>query len=1055
MNPEPEDLATEAETLGGFGPDVLHRACEFAREQVAAADVPDLTGETIGRYRVVRPLGAGGFGAVYEAEQLRPVRRRVAIKLAGAGSMNASAAQRLMDEQQTLAAIQDPSIVALLDTGTIPPEVVGGAERPYFVMQLVEGLPITRFADERGLGLRERLELLAEAARGVAAAHRHGVIHRDLKPAHMLVEETGQVRLIDFGVARAEHPDRMSQTLTGQLIGTPRYMSPEQRAGRVGEIDTRSDVYALGMVLAELVVGERITDLDPVTVSRTPTSELLGDTRHAWRRRCRRDVDWIVAKALADRPEDRYGSVEELRADLRRACVGESVLARPRSVWLPLLSFGRRRPAAAATIIVLLLVMPVGSAVVARLAIRNADLARDASREAESAKSEARAARLAGAQAALGAGAIKTAQLQLDLIPAELHDWAYLHLSRSAMPQGRELLGVEMRPGRASGMFQALALSPEEHGLFVGDAAGDLWVMAPGDGSVSARGRVADQVFCAAYAPDRDGLLAIGCANRTVAVYGEGALDRPLATIAVPGPPITLAFDASGRTLAAGMVETNQIAIISMSDFRVEAILPSGSVGCHAAAFMPGADLLFLGTPDGFVESWDVPRKLRRARVLADGSRIQHIEFSADGSRLAATGLSGRLALFQVSAEGELVQIGQAQQPMGITACAFTSAGDELYTGGADGAVRRWGLPELLPDGVWFQHDSEIYGLAISDQTGEIYSCSIGGTVLALDPAEQPPATERRVILDADTLWDAGVRYALVKTGLGMRVIDAVSGDSWGLSHPRMEQLGAYYISPDGEAVLFDQMTGDNIIFHPGGEPVRLPADPSRASQTNPMVISPDDRQVLAIVDGMATLLEPPGTLAWVDVATGQRRGRTAATLGSFRIAAAFGLEDGGAFLTGPDGARLVGPDGPIRGLEWPSGGRCFGASAQGPYLIVSSIEPSTVLAYELATGRVHARFALPQDSNARVAITPDGRTIATTRHGGTVDLYEAATGRLLLTLPGSDPPVRLRFDSDGTLRFGSQRGALRLWRAAAEQAADGAEAAGRATDPRPGTSPG
>jgi WD40 repeat protein/predicted Ser/Thr protein kinase len=1034
MNPEPEELATDAETLGGFGPDVLHRAREFVREQVAAAGVPDLTGETIGRYRVVRPLGAGGFGAVYEAEQLRPVRRRVAIKLAGAGSMNASAAQRLMDEQQTLAAIQDPSIVALLDTGAIPPEVVGGAERPYFVMQLVEGRPITRFADERGLGLRERLELLAEAARGVAAAHRHGVIHRDLKPAHMLVEESGQVRLIDFGVARAEHPDRMSQTLTGQLIGTPRYMSPEQRAGRAGEIDTRSDVYALGMVLAELVVGDRLADLDPVTVARTPTSELLGETRQAWRRRCRRDVDWIVAKALADRPDDRYGSAEELRADLRRACVGEPVLARPRSVWLPLMSFGRRRPAAAATFVVLLLVMPVGSGIVARLAVRNADLAREASREAESAKSEARAARLAGAQAALGAGAIKTAQLQLSLIPAELHDWVYQHLTRSAMPQGRELIGMEVRPGHAPGMFQALALSPPEQSLFVGDAAGDLRLIDPRTGSVSANGHVPDQVYCTAYASDRDDLLAVGCADRTVTVYRGSSLDQPLATIPLPAPPIALAFDESAQWLVVGMVESRQIAIIRTSDFQIEASLPLQSVGCHTAAFMPATRILFLGTPDGYIESWDVPNALRTARVPVDGSRIQHIEFNADGSLLAATGLSGRLMLFEVGDGGDLVQIGQAQQPLGITACAFTTSGDALYSGGADGAIRRWSLPELRPEGTWFQHDSEIYGLAISDRTGEIYSCSIGGTVQALDPVAQPPAMERRVVLDADTIWDAEVRHALVRSMLGLRVTDTATGESWELSHPLLQRLRPYYISPRGEVALFDPVSRDTIIVRREGDPVRIPAGPVPADRVGQPSIEPDDPRVLAIADGVAVVFEPPETVAWLDVATGGTRGEAVALSGLSQASETYGLEDGSAIRVGPDGARLVRPDGSVRRLEWPPGlGKCFLASVQGPYLLTFSTEPATIIVHDLATGAVHARLALPADGNPRVTITPDGRTIAVTRQGGTVDLYEAASSRLLLSLPGSDPPARLRFDADGTLRLGSQRGALRLWRAAPE----------------------
>jgi non-specific serine/threonine protein kinase/serine/threonine-protein kinase len=323
---------------------------------------------SIGPYRIVRLLGEGGMGRVYEAEQDHPVKRKVALKVIRSELPSEHALARFNAERQTLAMLDHPNVARIFDVGTQP------SGQPWFAMEFVEGLPITAFASARQLSLRQRIELLLPICDAVQHAHRKGVIHRDLKPSNLLIAEVGGevvAKIIDFGIAKAIEPGaalRSAATRFGELVGTPEYMSPEQATLGSIDVDTRSDVYALGLVLYELLVGEpplsrkalatlafdelcrRIREDE---VPRPSARLALTGDRTAgatpsigWVGRIRGDLDAVVLKALAKDRDRRYDSASLLAEDLRRYLSDQPVLASPPSVRYRAGKFVRRHRAA-------------------------------------------------------------------------------------------------------------------------------------------------------------------------------------------------------------------------------------------------------------------------------------------------------------------------------------------------------------------------------------------------------------------------------------------------------------------------------------------------------------------------------------------------------------------------------------------------------------------------------------------------------------------------------------------------------------------------------------
>ena len=239
-----------------------------------AGAAPDLApDDDFGRYRIIQPLGEGGMGTVYLAEQREPIRRRVALKVVKLGMDTAQVLARFDNERQALAMMDHPNIAQIFDAGATP------KGRPYFVMEYIEGAPITQYCDRKRMTTKERLALFLAVCRAVQHAHQKGVIHRDLKPSNVLVMEQDGApvpKVIDFGIAKATDKWAVEKTLLtqfGQIVGTPEYASPEQADTMTGDIDESSDVYSLGVLLYELLIGA--VPFDTATLRSAGLAEML------------------------------------------------------------------------------------------------------------------------------------------------------------------------------------------------------------------------------------------------------------------------------------------------------------------------------------------------------------------------------------------------------------------------------------------------------------------------------------------------------------------------------------------------------------------------------------------------------------------------------------------------------------------------------------------------------------------------------------------------------------------------------------------------------------
>lgn len=627
---------------------------------------------SIGDYRVLEVIGEGGMGTVYRAERVAPVRMQVAVKVIRRDMSSRQVMARFDLERRALAAMNHPCIARIFDAGTTE------QGDPYFVMELVDGLAITTYCDHHRLTVRERLVLFQRLCSAVQHAHQKGVIHRDLKPGNVLVVQEGSEhipKVLDFGLAKAtalEDAPAVEATMAGQSLGTPDYMAPEQACGGTVVIDSRADIYALGVMLFQLLTGvlpfasetrsgglsmlqaiaNRQCGRPSATMARLQDANRLAALRRTTpatlQKILRRDLDWVVLKAMASEPDRRYESAAALAVDLQRFCEHEPVLAGPPSAMYRVAKFVRRHRAQVFSVSAVFLTAVVGglmalsSAIHARhreadavVSERRTEIANkrlgDTLAEEKVARVTAEArdysARIAAAAAALGDSDVVAARRHLEMAPPEHRGFEWRYYEARLDESEWTMVGP-------TDQVRALAWDPFGRWFAGGSEGGDIHIWDSATHRPVAKVVQPSPVVCLDVSSDGARLL-VTREGHSVAMLEVASgvevweLPLPGASRAVWLPESTVFALSSVRNQAVQLWESQSG--VKRADFG------GHERGCTFVTFDRAGKRMLTAAGDHTIRVWDIATR----QVIAQARHRNAIEvrlcFLGDGSQFAAT----------------------------------------------------------------------------------------------------------------------------------------------------------------------------------------------------------------------------------------------------------------------------------------------------------------------------------------------------------------------------------------------------------------------------------
>jgi eukaryotic-like serine/threonine-protein kinase len=1020
----------------------------------------------IGRYRILRRIAEGGMGAVYEAEQDSP-RRLIALKVLRPGLASPTLLRRFRHEAQILGRLHHPGIAQVHEAG------LAEDGQPFFAMELIRGLPLDEYARRQSLTVPARLELLARVCDGVQHAHEQGVIHRDLKPANILVDESGQPKVLDFGVARATAADLLTGadlTQTGQLLGTPSYMSPEQMTANPAAIDPRADVYALGVVLFELLARRLPYRLEnrPLAEAARVILEEEPPRLGSLDPELRGDVETIVARALEKEPARRYPSAGNLAADLRRFLSHEPILARPPSALYQLRKFARRHKAlvggVAATGAALVLGL-IGTILFAVSEARQRDLAEQnaraavaekrkaefqASRASKAAAGEARQreqaeqharaavaekreaefhayrARMAAAVLALSAHDVADARRHLDGVPKELRAWEWRHLHSRLDDSAL----VRRLP---SGHPLFLLGAPDQLRFATFPKAG-VAVIDLESGKRKTLPIRAKRGYRITAAQTRLGLrVAVWVNSKTFELLDESGKVLCRANMSKAREPASVVVvSQDGMRLASHWREGEwrRLAVFDANSSKQTAVCEGHCGRVLSYVFSPDGTRLASVGDDQTARLWDAATGTLLATCKGHTATVYGVAFRPDGKRLVTTSSDGTVRQWD-AAMGQEVEPPYTRHSSEVAAATYSPCGQWVVSGGSDRTVRVWRATGRQDVAVLHGHTGPVIQVAFAPGGRQVASLSGSwifspgqrtAAVWDVDPESPLPVlgghtgAVRTAAYSQDGRWIAS--GSLDRT---VRLWDAVTGE-WCATLPHPGGVPGLAFGPDGKW-LVTVNHGDNRlrIWDVATARVRKEIQGSFPSYRF-VTVSPDGKRLAATVfDGQKYHFQV------CEVATGKQlfsaEGMILAYSPDGRWLAAQSVADKTVLLLDARSHKTVARFQGHRGIVW---GAAF--SPDSRHLATGSRD-HTIRLWQIDNGKCRVLRGHTDDVSA-VAFHPDGKRLATAGRDRGVWLWDLARGQEVARLQGHTSVVRaLAFSPDGaTLASGSGDTTVRLW---------------------------
>ena len=999
-------------------------------------------GADLGGVTILRLLAQGGMGRVYEARQERP-RRSVAVKVIREGVVPAAAGARLLREAETLAALRHPHIAQIHTCGTAP-AAYGGA--PFLVMELVEGArPITRFAALRGLSIRARVALFRKVCDAVAHGHRHGVVHRDLKPANILVDTNGEPKVIDYGIARARPDEGAVEqaalamaggdvTAAGSVVGTLRYMSPEQVLSPSAQPDARSDVYAIGLVLHELVTGRLPYDLAGKSIAEAArvlgagaapgTAVVERATLAEESRDDARALAVIVATCLEPLPAERYASAADVAADLGRWLEGRPIAARPPTPLESLRRVARRHRVATGAVAALGVTLIVAAVAASLVSVRLERQRREARAAEGRAETEAAVAR---EQLYTSSMLLAAAARDRDNLGEARHllEEARGLVPASAGPRPIEISCLEASlddavavPVQSQETVTAVAWSPDGGLLAVADRAGVVRVCdtrTPGDPHRVLASREGG-AWALAFSPDGR-VLAVAGGDGDVTLHDVGTGEPTRRFGGRRETVYAVAFSPDGTQLATG--SRDRTARIWDVGSGSEIVALEGHEGTvYAVAFTPNGGSLVTGAHDGTVRTWDVATGVIRSVLHGHDDRVFSVAAATDGRTVASASEDGTVRIWDLADGGESLRL---DHPTRVNAVSFAADGGRVATAAMDGVVRIWDAARGTEIEHLRGHAAAVWCVAWGRD--RLATGGADGDVRTWNPDRRPdvlPAGSRVLSMayspDGRTLaagsddarvrlWDAATLEARDAIG---PAVGRVNGVAWS---PRGDLLAG--ACDDGLLFVWDTASREQVL-----------AVQAHTRRVYAVAFAPDGSRVAtASEDRTVTVCDPRTGADTGPVLQHPRRvfsvaftadGERMATACEDRLVRLWDARGGGETM------QLAGHEGPVNWVAFaPDGERLASASSDG-----------TVRLWNLRSGAVERVLAGPARQVWKVAFSPDGRRVAAAAADGSVHVWDAATGRPAPAMHGHRDQVwAIAFAPDGdALASGSWDGTVRIW---------------------------